>query len=172
MVNDAVLVVLSLCLVQKSAYYTSAGMFLGRITSQPVGSAVFSYRRYLFSHRPFSVAAHVLLQQFSTEAGKELKMSFSIYFVLHNIHVGGLKFSINLLFFFNNDPPEGKQLLMQVEMSILIPGSYHRLSWKQIPGNRWAEDKYSVPTASKTYQNSNRLNGSVLTWHHQLVQSG
>lgn len=38
---------------------------------------------------------------------------------------------------------------MQVEISLLIPGSYHRLA--NIPGNRWAEDKYPVPTASKRY---------------------
>lgn len=58
-VNVAVLVVLSHCLVLKSAGYASAGMFLWHVTTCVLGT-------------------HVLLWQISTEARTKLKMSFCI----------------------------------------------------------------------------------------------
>lgn len=58
-------------------------------------------------------------------------------------------------------------------MSILIHGGFRRLS--NIPGNRWAEDKYSVPPASKTYQQQLQQTGWLrtdLTAITMLVRSG
>lgn len=63
-INVAVLVVLSHCLVLKSADHASAGTFFWHVTTCVTRTCI--------------LGTHVLLWQISTEAGTKLKMSFSI----------------------------------------------------------------------------------------------
>lgn len=108
------------------------------------------------------LGTRVLLWHISTEAGIDLKMSFSIYFIVYNIHIGSIDFSINFLFYSDNDPLEGKQLLMQVEMSIMIPGRYHRLSNVLETDGQRTNIHFLQPERDSS--SSNRLGGPALTW--------
>lgn len=66
-----------------------------------------------------------------------------------------------LTFFSNSDPLEGKQLLMQVEISILIPGSYHKLAKIVETDGLRTNIQFLQPARDTT--NSKRLDGSALT---------